>query len=496
MKRAVTGFVVTIGWLVFAAPVTAQSWRLRFDANAQRVEFRGVTADSTLESATVTNANGGRETVDGYAVTCGFDAFCRYYRAGAIREGLPASAGVDMAMWGFGVRGLSMRLSARSLGDLTGDRLWPGTSPTMRLIEGYAEFLHDGLTARAGRMLEQGRLASTGSSGLDGLRATWQSQANRFEVGGYAGWGLARGTILPVTSPAVNPLVDYQPSERQVVVGALAGLHLRAMDAQAEYRRELDPVTDYIVAERAALSLQVRPASRLRLVSGVDYDIAQGLLGTADASLSYTGGHLWATVGARHYRPFFDLWTVWGVFSPVGYNGVNASLAFNPVTKVQLRARGEWFKYDDADVSTPAVTLENKGYRWGVDASYNPAPKWTIDAGGHGEFLPGASSKGIDGRVTWRMKPRLDLAVNGGSLERPLELRFQDAGVKYAGGSADYHIADRWRFGLSVDRYWESRKRPDALSFDWNQWRVSARVSLTLKSSADDWALPPARRTP
>jgi hypothetical protein len=328
------------------------------------------------------------------------------------------------------------------------------------------------------------------------VRATWHPVSNRFDVGAYAGWGLARGTILPVTSPAVDPLVDYQPSERQQVFGALAGLHLRGIDGQAEYRREIDPVTRYIVAERAAASVQLRPISRVRLLAGVDYDIAQGLFGTADATVSYSGQRLWLTAGARHYRPFFDLWTVWGVFSPVPYNGVNASIAFNPVAKLQLRGRGEWFKYDDADVSTPQVTLEDHGYRWGVEGSFAPSPKWTIDAGGHGEFLPGASSNGIDGRVTWHARERLDLSVNGGSLERPLELRFQDAGVTFAGGAADYRVADRWRFGLAVDRYWESRDRPDALSFDWNQWRVSARVSLTLKSHADDWVLPPARKTP
>ena len=98
--------------------------------------------------------------------------------------------------------------------------------------------------------------------------------------------------------------------------------------------------------------------------------------------------------------------------------------------------------------------------------------------------------------MAWHPKERLDFSINGGSLERPLELRFQDAGVTYAGGSVDYRTAGRWRLGFSVDRYWESRYRPDAGSFDWNQWRISARVSLTLKSSADQWLLPPARRTP
>lgn len=482
--------------LLFALPAGAQSWRLRFDGYAQRLEFRGLTADSIPASAVITGGTTGPVTPDGYAATCDFDAWCRFYRAGPVQQGIPVSAGVDLSMWGLGVTGLSVRLSARTMGDLTGNRLWPGTSPALRLVEGYGEYLRDGLTARLGRMVEQGRLASSGSSGLDGVRATWHTTSNRFEVGGYAGWGLARGTILPVNSPAVDPLADYQPSARQQVFGALAGLHFRSLDAQAEYRRERDPVTNYLVAERAALSMQLQPWARVRLLTGADYDLAQARLGTADATLSYTGKSLWVTAGARHYRPFFDLWTVWGVFSPVAYNGVNGSVAIHPAKALQLRGRGEWFRYDNADVSTPAVTLEDHGYRWGVDGTLTPTPKWTLEAGGHGEFLPGASSKGVDGRVTWHARERLDVSLSGGSLERPLELRFQNAGVNYLGGGVDYTVADRWRVGLTADRYWESRDRPDALSFDWNQWRLSARFSVTLKSSADQWQLPPARRTP
>ena len=424
MTRVSGHAVALVALVVFTSSAAGQGWRLRFDANAQRVEYRGVTPDSILGTDAVTSPSGGAATVDGYALTCGFDDYCRYYRAGPLREGVPASLGVDLAMWGLGVTGLSVRVSGRTMGDLTGDQLWPGTTPTLRLVEGYAEYLRSGFAARAGRMLEQGRLTSTGMSSLDGLRVTWRPAADIFEFGGYAGWGLARGTILPVTSPAVNPLDDYQPSTRQIVFGALAGAHSSSFDVQAEYRRELDPSTNYIVAERTALSAQLRPVARLRVVTGIDYDIAQGLLGNADATVSYAGARFWATVGAKHYRPFFDLWTVWGVFSPVPYNGVNATIGVTPFTKLQLRARGEWFRYDDAETETASVTIEDGGYRWGVEGTITPVPAWIIEAGGHGELLPGASSSGIDGRVTWHPQARLDLSVRGGTLERPLELRF------------------------------------------------------------------------
>ena len=477
-----------------AATAAAQSWRLRVDAYAQRVAFRGVTPDSVAESAVQAGPTGGPVSPDGFAVSCAGDGFCRFYRPGPMRRGVPASAGVDLTLWGLGVPGLSVRIGARTVTDLSGDRVWPGTSPAFRLLEGYAEYIRGGLTARAGRMLEQSRLGAAGTGGLDGVRATWRLDPTGVELGAYAGWGLARGTILAVTSPAVNPLADFQPGHHQVVAGGLAGLHLRSLDAQAEYRREVDPFTDYFVSERAALSVQARPLSRLRATAGADYDLAQGQWGTADGSLAWTGSRVWAMVGGRHYRPFFDLWTVWGVFSPVPYNAVNGSIAVTPVEKLRLQGRGEWFRYENTATSTPQVDVEDHGWRWAVEASVAPDPRWTVGATGHGEFLPGASSRGADARVAWRPREGLDLAVQGGSLERPLELRFQDAGVTWAGASADYRVAERWRFGLSVDRYWESRDRPDAAAFDWNQWRVSARVSLALRSDADRWVLPPARR--
>jgi len=479
-------------------PLAAQSWWLRFNASAQHIQLRGLNEDSIPATDAVTAPSGGLQTPGGIAVNCNGAGYCYYFLPGSVESGLPASGGVDLSLWGLGVQGLSVKVSARALGDLSGGRVWPGTSPSLELLEGYAQYVRGGLTVQGGRLFEQGRLANAGTSGLDGLRGDWRFHDSRFEVGGYAGWGLARGTVLPVTSPAVDPLAEYQPSTRQIVVGALAGLHLPDLDVQTEYRRELDPVTDYIVAERAAASLQAQLPHQLRLVAGADYDLAQAEWGSADASLTWSARSVWATVGAKHYRPFFDLWTVWGVFSPTPYDGVNGSLAIAPTANLQLRATGEWFRYEAAGVSVPAVPLEDRGWRWSLEGTLTPRPDWTIDAGGHGSLLPGASSRGLDTRVAWRPDARWELGAEGGSLESPLEFRYQNDGVDYAGASATYHTAERWRLGLTVDRYWQSTSTPDAASFDFNQWRVSAQVTLTLRSAADNWLPPavPVRKTP
>jgi hypothetical protein len=48
------------------------------------------------------------------------------------------------------------------------------------------------------------------------------------------------------------------------------------------------------------------------------------------------------------------------------------------------------------------------------------------------------------------------------------------------------------QFDLSVLRYQESRIRPDANVFDWNQFRINAGVSMTFGSGADRPDLPDA----
>jgi hypothetical protein len=80
----------------------------------------------------------------------------------------------------------------------------------------------------------------------------------------------------------------------------------------------------------------------------------------------------------------------------------------------------------------------------------------------------------------------------GSTLERPLEFRFQDASVDALGLDAEWRPVDRVRLALGAAHYAETRDRPDAAAFDWNQTRLMARVTLVLRSRADDVPLPRA----
>jgi hypothetical protein len=150
-------------------------------------------------------------------------------------------------------------------------------------------------------------------------------------------------------------------------------------------------------------------------------------------------------------------------------------------------------------VSTPLVDYETSGWRFSWGATYRLHERWTLDGGYRSESGPGAASRGFEGALTYTLRDVLSLGIPAATLDRPLEFRFDDASVDLYGVTAEYHASSRLRLQLDASRYLETRARPDAAAFDWNQVRVSGRIVLLLGGGAGSGLgnLPPAvRRMP
>ncbi|HEX6252426.1 MAG TPA: hypothetical protein VFZ56_13465 [Gemmatimonadaceae bacterium] len=474
-------------------PVGAQDYRVRIDARAQAVSFRGLVADSIAAADAVVDANGGFRTPDGHAVRCSGAAFCYFFRPGPELRGVPATLSASLAMWGLGVQGLAFRASGRLVGDLGGDDVWPGTEPSLQLIEGYFDYQRSSFIARAGRQLIASRLEPMGFDG-GWLRYRWDRTSLEFT--GYAGWGLGQAAVVPASNPALNPLDEWRPRDRQIVAGLEAGWFYRDMDLRAEYRREIDPEDNQFVSERAAVSLLARARS-IRAAAGFDYNIAEGNFGSADLTLTWLRPLYSVSAGARRYRPYFSLWTLWGAFSPVPYNAVNASAQVRPRTWLSLHARGERYRYEDAEISTALVPLlEDRGWRASAGATATLDPRWTLDANYGVERGPGASARFADGSVTFTPGERLSFDLYGGTLARPLEYRFYDAKSRWIGARAEWHVSSQRRVWGDVARVTDDRDRPDASASSLDQFRLRGGVSVAFGSGADRTPLPPARPLP
>lgn len=481
------------GTLLLAQPLEGQGYRLRLDSRVQTVAYRGVRQDSILASDVVIAPTGGFQTPDGFFVRCPPGSnHCFFFRPGPYQQGGPFVTSADLTLWGLGMRGLSVRVNARAGADLGESDVWPGTDPAMQLLEAYAEYTISTVTARLGRQLVVNRL---GFAGLDGGRALIRFPASGVEAEGYVGWGMGRATALPVSSPVLNPLDDFQPASRQIVAGGAVGWRSRSADVRLDYQREVEQDSRQFGSERAALTAELRPHAHWSITAGADYDLANTWFGTADATVRYTDSRITALVGARQYRPHFDLWTIWGAFSPIPYHAVNASVWLRPIAGLELRGRGERYVYSPAEVETPLVDVDNDGWRLGVGASYSLGRVWTFDAGYREEYGPGASSHGFEGSISAVPTPQLTLTAYGATLDRPLEFRFEEAGVDVLGLDAEWRPSATLQLFLGGAHYREDRRRPDASGFDWNQTRLRAGITLFLGSGADRTPLPRAIRS-
>ena len=483
--------VTALGW---AGAVHAQSYRLRLDVRGQSVGYRGATRDSIAATDVVTGSNGGLETPDGFAVECSPGAaFCTYYRPGPKVDAGAVTTTADIAAWGFGLEGLSLHGSAR-LGVGLGDTdAWPGTDPALQVFEGYAQYVRRAITARLGRQFVISRL---GYAGFDGGRVLWRHRDLGLDAEAYAGWSLARAAAVPVTSTSLNPLDEYQPRQRFVLVGAAAGWTRHPVDVRLRYEREIDPAVDRVVGERVGADVTVDGPLGLSLAARADSDIAAGLLGNAEAALGYAHGRLAARFGARQYRPYFPLWTIWGAFSPVPYVATFGSVTLGPFDGLSLRASGERYSYDDAEADVPLATVETDGWRWngGGTLTYHA---WVFRLAYQRDDGPGGRSEGWEGGVSFTPMPALTVAARGGKHFRALELRYSDSDLWLVGLEGTYRVSDMLRTNLGIVRYDECRDRPDAAAFAWDQLRLVAGLSVVFGTRADRGVLPEAiRRMP
>jgi hypothetical protein len=480
------------GGLVAATPAFGQGYRVRFDARYQGVSYRGFSLDSTAVGDAQVSSNGSAYNSDGYLLNCSRGAeYCTYYRQGPGVRSHPVIATVDADAWGFGVPGLRFSTKARLGTDLASPDAWPGTDPQLQLIEGFVEYATGPVVAQAGRSHVVTRL---GWTGFDGAKAEVRPLGRKVKLLGYGGWGLARGVALPVTSAALNPLDEFQPRDRQIIFGAGVGCALPQVLGEAVWQREIDPESDNVASDYRTLDLDLRLARNLSLTGGAYYDLTMEQVGSADAQATYLAargaGRL--TVGARRYRPRFDVWTIWGAFSPVAYNAGFGSLSISPIGGLEIRTAGEIYEFDDTETSNRLAQVESDGWRWRIGAAYSGLEDWRFDGGYWVDKGIGSRSVGYEGLVTYSLTETTLITGHAEWLQRPLEFRFNDTDVRSYALRVDHHTVAGLRINAELRRYDEVRQRPDAARLSWDQWRLNLGLSFTFGTDIRGGGIHPA----
>ncbi len=481
--------LVAVGIALGVSAASAQGFRGSFDLRGQSVATRGWLLDSIPRSEVVVGDGGGLYSATGYAVACSAPNWCYFYAAGPRVQYAPLVFTTDVTAWGLGTAGLSAHLNFRMNGN-AGDEAFAATTPAFQFWEGYLSYQHDWFAVLAGRQTITTRL---GFAGFDGGRATLRYRKYGLEATGYAGLGLARSSSVGVNDPVTAPLGDFIPGERNLIGGVLVGFVGGPVEAQAQWQRQVDRSTDYLMSDFLSGSAVVRPVPRLAVAGWMEYDLAQGWVGSADAEVRFTAPRVSATAGYKRYMPRFDLWSIWPAFSPVPWNGVQASAIVSATRWLKLRGRIQWQEYENTGAETALGSAAPTGTLWAVGATVTALPRWTFDAGWMYERNFGAVAAGGDASVGWNPFDAMVLRLYGAYSQRPLVYRFDDSYLTWAGLDVSLRTTQQVLVGASIVYVNENRKRPDAAAFDWNQARISAYVTYVFSAGgADRTGLPDA----
>ena len=155
-----------------------------------------------------------------------------------------------------------------------------------------------------------------------------------------------------------------------------------------------------------------REGSRAALDLGLNYDFATGDWNEARlrAGIGEAPG-VGYSVEARHSRPFFELWTIWGAFSPVGFDEGRATVDWRPRGFTFLISlHGAYRKYAETNAGSicarmagaPAATRAGTGA-----ARCPPIGSYDVDIGS------GAADTDVRAGVRWAASATIRSAPTG-----------------------------------------------------------------------------------
>lgn len=468
--------VVTLGALaVFAPALHAQGVRGSAQTMVRYYEIRPL-VDDTIPFADVEARGDGTFFFEGRQVVCATTAFCVRYLSGEKQGAAMLTQDVGMTAWGLGMEGLSATVQLRARADLGGDEFtWPRADDNFDAILAYAELLRGDFRVRAGRLQNTSGL---GFSSYDGAHVLY-TPLPQLSLQAFGGRSLARGLYEP-RHEALEGIEQFFPDRNAAIVGgAIEGRPWPHTSVEARYQREIWWNRAALVSERASLDLTSSVLAPVQLRAGMDYDFAFGHVGKANLNVSapVSDGRVMLEARASRYMPYFELWTIWGYFSPVGYHQVEGRAAWRVLDVLQVRGAVGYRRYEDAhapvifdELARDAVTVE-------LDAAWNATPRMVLDARYRLERGFGAYLGSADLVARYRVSDRVAFTVDGTAFQQIEQFRLGDGVVLGGGGSLDVQVSQFANLSGGAHVYrqtWDNRPGDP----DWNQVRAWAALRL------------------
>ena len=473
--RTLRAALIVTGASACAVPLAAQGVRISGTSTVQSIDLRPLRRDS-LAARLLPGDGLLRTGPDGDLLECpAGSAWCYRLVAGTRATAAPMLQDVALAAWGLG-EGVSAHAHVRARTRLGGDAaLWPRLGDRFDALDAYVQ------VDRAAGQLRLGRLWTAnalGAYGYDGGALLLRRGRHALEV--YGGRALVQGLNEPYPSAELGAVDDLPPEAHGVMVGVRVRARPTASSSVAGlYQRVIVQDRSGLHAERAALDGTLR-AGRVTLDGALAYDVAGRLVNEARLRAGRRlGTRVDAALEARRHRPFFELWTIWGAFAPVGFDEARGDLTWRVRPALHLTARGGVRRYDETNAGLQALPLRGDGWRAGVDALWLPDPRLTASVHYAVDLGPGAARSDASASARWTLPRGLDLGAHLSTFQSIYEFRVGTGRVAGAMLDAGYRLTATWRLAADAALYRHARTGGTPAA-DWSQRRAAVRLEWVL----------------
>jgi hypothetical protein len=217
--------------------------------------------------------------------------------------------------------------------------------------------------------------------------------------------------------------------------------------------------------------------------ASIEVDAASAELNEAKLRiLAPTLGRFAPFAEVRRYRPYFELWTIWGAFSPIGFDEARGGATWSRADGALLvRGDATYRSYGSEGLEESLDQFRVSGWGLGGSVIWTPEPRWTANASGRIESGFGASGWDTQAGVRMQLGRNGSVALHATAFERLYEFRLSGGIVAGLGSELSVPLRERTSL-LATFSAFRHLGRGSSSGVDWNQRRASLRLQWTLGS--------------
>jgi hypothetical protein len=392
---------------------------------------------------------------------------------------VPFTQDVHLNAWGLG-QGVRLYAHVRGRASLSGPAdLWPQADDAFDALSAFLEVDRSYARVRIGRQWSSSHLGFYNFDGAALLARPWSWLSAEL----YGGWALAPGLNESVTGSALAAVEELTPGRRSNLIGVQVGARRGALQLNGEYQREIRTDRAGLYGERAAADAGL-DLQGWRLGSALEADLAGRRVNEAYVRLQpprLLGFQ--PLLQLRTHRPYFPLWTIWGAFSPVGFDEVSTDLGWSGRdNKLTFDLRGAYRTYHDDDaVQELFGDVRTNGWRAGLGASWQATQALSAFSHYQADIGFGAARSEGGAGVRFEIKENSHLAASLIAFQTAHELQVREGTVVGAATSASVRLRPDVQLSWDVAAYRHLRAR-GIQAIDWNQLRASAQLDWSIGS--------------